>query len=355
LIDIATEEGAPFYSGVAKIMQANEYGLATSMFGDIPFSEALQGIDNLKPAYDTQQNVYAGVQALLDAGIADLQTGTGYAGGDLVYDGDVAKWIATAYAFKARYAMHLSKRDPSKASQDALSAIGNAFTSLADQPVFTFGTAQTDNWSLAKFGQERPSTLGFNQQFVDKMTANDDPRAANYYLVEGDVVSYWASGNTDLTWAQNDASIPLISLVELKMMEAEALVRTGGDGSAAFAAAIAASMAQVGVDATAAADYVTANGTLSGTMDEQIQQIVEEAYTSYYGYAFNSTWTNWRRTGYPVLTASSVASQSFDPSQVIPVRFLYVESEDQTNSVNVADARARQGGGLLDQPMWAFQ
>lgn len=60
---------------------ASEYGLATSFFGDIPFSEALKGTDNLKPSYDAQQDVYKGVQAMLDDAISDLNSGTGYGGG----------------------------------------------------------------------------------------------------------------------------------------------------------------------------------------------------------------------------------------------------------------------------------
>lgn len=346
IIDKSEAEGATFYSGVAKIIQGNNYALAASMFGDIPFSQALQGLENAKPVYDTQESVYNGAQALIDAGIADLGSATGYAGGDLYYDGDAAKWIAAANALKARYHMHLTKRD-NKSYENALAALANAFTSNADAPVFTFGTAQTDNWSLAKFGQERPSTIGFNQQFSDIMTARQDTlRLAKYTNANLD---YWQSGNTDLYWTQDNAAVPMISFAELKFIEAEALLATGADATAALEEAIGANMAQLGLSGDEVTAYIAANN------DATLENIMTQAYIAYYGQAFNSSWTNWRRTGVPSLTASPDASLSFSPSGTIPVRYLYVESETQTNSDNVSAARASQSGALLDVAPWAFQ
>lgn len=351
LNDKATEEGATFYSGVAKTMMASEYGLLASFFGDVPFSEALKGTEVLKPRYDSQEAVYSGVLAMLDAAISDLGSGSGYAGGDLIYGGDAAAWRATAYALKARYQMHLSKKNGSAAS-DVLSSLGNAFSSLADQPTFSFGTAQTDNYSLAKFGIERPSTLIIGNYFAELMDA--DPRQDAYMFTDGTTWLFHDQTNPTLAWAKDDAAIPLISYVEVKMLEAEALARTGGDPSAALADAIEASMVQV--DASDYADYVTANSDISGlSQEEQIQKIIEEAYKAYYGYAFHETWSNFRRTGYPAITPNPNGSNGFNPSGAVPKRLPYPVSEQQTNLANLDAARAAQGGALLDAPVWAFQ
>jgi hypothetical protein len=362
IIDKATEEGATYYSGVAKIIMANQYGLATSFFGDIPFTEALKGIENLKPTYDTQESVYAGVQTMLDNAISDLGTATGYVGGDLIYDrdgdgiGDAAAWIATAKALKARFYTHTGKRN-SGAYASALSELGGAFGSLAEQPQFTFESSLTANWALAKFGIERPSTLGISGNFVTMMDA--DPRQENYMQdLGGPVYEYYNGANGSLTWAQSTSTIPMISYVEVKFIQAEALARTGENATnvgAVLAEGITASMDQAGaVDFDDA--YVTANSDLSGMdMDAMVDKILTEAYKAYYGYAFHETWANYRRTGIPSLVPSPIGSNGFNPSGVVPRRFLYPESESQTNSANVEAAKGRQGGALLDQPTWANQ
>jgi Starch-binding associating with outer membrane len=355
ILDKAAEEGATYYSGVARVIMANQYGIATSIFGDIPFSEALLGTENLKPAYDTQESVYAGVQTMLDDAIRDLTDGAGYGGGDLIFDGDAAAWIATAKALKARYYMHTGKRNGSGYGT-ALIELSGAFESLDAQPQFTFETSETANWALAKFGIERPSTLGINSFFVGVM--DSDPRQVHYMEdLGGPVFDFYNGTNADLTWAQNTSTIPMISYVEVKFIEAEALARTGGtqgDVEAALTAGITASMIQAG--ATDYDQYVTDNSDLSGLdMDGMIQKIMMEAYKAYFGYAFHETWANYRRTGVPTLTPHPNGTNGFNPSGVVPRRLLYVESESQTNSANVEAARARQGGGLLDQDVWAFK
>jgi hypothetical protein len=355
ILDKAAEEGATYYSGVARVIMANQYGIATSIFGDIPFSEALLGTDNLKPVYDSQESVYAGVQTMLDDAIRDLTDGAGYAGGDLIFDGDAAAWIATAKALKARYYMHTGKRNGS-AYGTALIELSGAFQSLDAQPQFTFESSETANWALAKFGIERPSTLGISGNFVSVM--DNDPRQPHYMEdLGGPLFDFYNGTNADLTWAQNTSTIPMISYVEVKFIEAEAIARTGGtqgDIEAALSAGITASMMQAG--ASDYDQYVTDNSDLSGLdMDGMIQKIMMEAYKAYFGYAFHETWANYRRTGFPVLTHHPNGTNGFNPSGVVPRRLLYVESESQTNSANVEDARARQGGGLLDQDVWAFK
>ena len=346
IIRRSTDQGATFYSGVAKIITANQYGIATSWFGDIPLSEALKGADNLKPGYDAQEVVYASLLAMLDDGIADLALENGgYGGGDLIYDGDAASWIKTARGLKARFLMHQAKRNPSNYAA-ALTEIDASYASAAEQSNFTFGTSNTQNYSLAKFAAERPSTLGIDARFAAMM--DGDPRQA-LYMEEVD--GTWLFDTAGRTWSTNDATVPMLSYSELMFMKAEIANQMGGDASTPLTNAIVSSCVQAGVeeaDAMAYAATVTA-GTIN------LETIMLEAYKGYYGYAFHTTWSNWRRTGIPSLTPSSNGQNGFNPSGGVPVRFLYAESESQTNSANVEAAKANQGGGLLDASIWAYQ
>ena len=56
IIEQAREKGQPYYEGIAKVLMAHNLGIATSFWGDVPYSEALKGSESLKAAYDTQES-----------------------------------------------------------------------------------------------------------------------------------------------------------------------------------------------------------------------------------------------------------------------------------------------------------
>jgi len=351
IIEKAEDEAdpRPIYAAIAKIVMANEYGKATSFFGDIPLTEALQGTDNLKPAYDSQESVYNAIQAMLDDAISTLNgLGTGgYSGGDLIFDGDAASWAKAAHAMKARYFMHVSKRTGDYAQ--AVSEATQAMESNADNPSFQYEVSITANHSLAKFGIDRPSTLGINPNFAAMM--DGDPRQAKYmYSDDGENWLYFDSAEGgQMFWAQSDALVPMITYTEMLFIQAEAMARSGGDASSLLADAITSNFELIGLTADDATGYI------DGLADASLETVMTEAYKAYYGFNFHETWANWRRTGIPSLSPVADGGGGLNPSGAIPQRFLYVESETQTNFDNVSAARDRQGGGLLDAPVWAFQ
>lgn len=359
IIDKAQEQDNTYYEGIAKIAMAEGYGMATMMFGDLPFSQALQGQENLKPAYDAQEQVINGVLAMLDEAIALLNNPSGVnpGGADLYYGGDAALWVKTAHGLKARYLAQSAKRNSGNWSA-VLQEVGASFESIDEQPWFQFEDNQIANNPLAKFGIERPNTLIVDEGFAQKMTDRDDPRQNNYMEFAESQWTFYNGANPDLVWTQSDAATPLISYVELKFLEAEALYHTGagaGQIQQALAEAIQASIDQVGIteDASAFVDKVS---DLSGLSGEAVQErIIEEAYYAYFGYAWQQIWNNYRRTGYPDLTPNPNGANGLNPSGGIPQRFLYPVGEVQTNLENVQAAKDRQNGALLDVPLWVFE
>ena len=358
IIDRASEDGSNYYEGIAQIIQAMSYAEAAAMFGDIPYSQALQGQENFKPAYDAQLDVYAGIQGQLDAAITLLgQEAAGAIPGsdDLIFGGDASAWIATAQALKARYLMHTVVVEPGNA-QKALDILQNsAFQDAASQPNFAFGNSQTDNNPYAKFGQERPNTLIIQDvsttdgSFATRMLEREDPRLLNYMETADSVIyAYFNGSNANLVWAQNNSVIPYISYVELKFLEAEAMELLGMDATETVKEGIYASFELVGVEADSS--YVE---NLIGD-DTDMEEIITEAYVSYYGVAPLQAWTNYKKYELPELTPNADADPSFSPSQTIPVRFLYPVSELTQNAENVEAARSRQGGDLLDNNTAAF-
>ena len=351
LIKKGEAEEQPHYVGIGKILMAGALGHVATIFGDAPFSDAFKGTESLKPVYDSQEQLYASVQTLLDEAIVELSKpavgGGPDSSSDLIFEGDADKWIATAHALKARYYMHLTKRDPA-AHTKALAEIANAFDSNGDQPDFIFDPAVAFSHPLAQFGAQRPNTLVMNQGFITKLTG--DPRDAEIH--DGDA---FYDGGSGLFWSSNDSPSPLISYAEVKFLEAEALLRDGQGGAAntALQEAVEANMDYYDVDGDA---YLLTVPDISGmALEAGLSAIMDQSYKALYGQGAVEVWTNYRRTGYPNLTPDPNGVNGLNPSGVIPRRITYPQNEKVTNLDNLNAAIANQGGALLDDDLWAFK
>lgn len=345
---VIMENNSDEVAALARLYMSVNLGLATSIWGDVPYSEAFQGdIGNRNPTYDKQQDIYNEIQSLLSQSISDgVADGIGAFAGS----GDIGgiDWARTAYGLKARYYLHLTSVDPS-AAQNALDNSELALQSSNQQADFVYSAPAQNANPLALFDNDRPSTMGFSSSLNTLMTG--DPRLS-LYTTNGESFA----GLPGLFWGQFTSPTPLISYWEVKFIEAEAIVRTSGadmDALNALRAAVTANMLYVGVT-QADADAYVATLNLSGTEEDKIKTIVTEKYKSLYGNAPIEAWVDYRRTGYPELTPSPDAVPSLNPSGVIPRRFLYPISERTTNEVNYETAISEQGGHLLDDDLWAF-
>src|SRR4026207_1502725 len=102
IIAKATAAGNLRYVGIAKILKAYAYSVAVDVWGDVPYSEAnklKEGI--LYPKFDDDAVVYESLFALINSGMADLSNNTAAntkvpGADDLIYSGNVARWIKAA-------------------------------------------------------------------------------------------------------------------------------------------------------------------------------------------------------------------------------------------------------------------
>jgi hypothetical protein len=361
----AITEGNPHYLGISNIIMANALGTATSMWGDIPYSQAFKGVENLTPTFDSQEQIYTAIQALLDEAITKLGEPAGATppkGDDLIFKGSAAKWIATARALKARYYIHLVKRDP-QAAEKALAAINpGAIASVDDEPRFKFSDARTGANPYALFGDQRPNTMMIHSTLSQKLESTNDPRKDKYMATEAAGNVFFSSTNTNLFWAQNNSFLPLISYSEMKFIQAEALLRTGApdtDVLDALREAVIANMTQLGINSEDYEGYLAANVNLLGfvSMEDKLEKIISQKYMALYAQGPLEVWTDYRRTGYPALTAHPDGKNGYNPSGVLPRRLTYPIDERLTNETNLREAVSNQGSGtgLLDDHMWAFK
>jgi hypothetical protein len=93
--------------GIAQVVEAHAVGTATSLWGDIPFTQAANIVEFSNPAYEGQAQVYASVQTLLDNAITNLNANLGTAPTDVFFGGSRAAWIAVANTVKAKFYLHV--------------------------------------------------------------------------------------------------------------------------------------------------------------------------------------------------------------------------------------------------------
>lgn len=352
VIDKATEEGSPHYSGVAKIMLANIIGVTTDAWGDVPFSQAFQGDENFNPVYDPQEQIYTNIQTLLDEGIAELQATESFqspGGDDLVYGGDLSKWIKAAYTLKARYYNHLSQVDPQQSAQQALTALQNGFTSNADDALFQFGASETEANPYYQFNDQRGDVV-MGEFFVELLKSLNDPRLPAFVAPldtddEGNPVYEGATAGVAEDgspmgpyYASIDSPVPIITYYEAKFIEAEANLRMGNSEAAATAYNEAVRAALVSITGTADAAYIAQNASATaGTIS--LEQIMTQKYIAMFTNI--EAWVDYRRTGLPEIPPAQNALGPF------PLRFPYPQSERLLNAANIP-----AGGVGIGDPVW---
>jgi hypothetical protein len=316
IMDMADEQDAPAYRGIAKIMTAFALGILTDHFGDIPYTDAFAGAANLKPSYDSQEDIYNTIFTLLAEGKADLALPSSVMPGsdDLVHGGDLAAWAAKADALKARYLNHLSKTSSYDAAA-VISACNDALNAGA-YSVMRYEAALNQNPWYQFTVIDRAGYISQFGTMYDMMEASSDPRISFYRSADSLTLPSYGAATSDL---------PLVTPFELYFIKAEAEMNSG-DATSARASledAIESHMTWLGVDAASTTAYID---SLSATTD--LELIMNEKYVA----MFTSTeaWTDWRRTGFPTLTAPADANLSD-----IPRRMPYPEGEYLYNSANV--------------------
>jgi hypothetical protein len=321
----ANDLKSPHYRGVGRVLTALALGLSTDTWGDIPYSEALRGVDNLAPKYDSQQTIYTTIQNLLDSAIIDLSASSSNfrpGADDIIYGGDRNAWIKAAKTLKARYWLHLTKVDNTAASK-ALAALSGGIASNNDNMMLTFGSAVTANSPLYQFLQQRSGYLSMGAQIVKMMNDLNDPRRAAFIELDGDG-KYSENSTPGPLYGSDASAVPLVTYAEAKFIEAEAQLRAGktAEAKTAYTAAINASMAHAGVSSDNAKAYL-AQSKVMPAGDLTLQTIIEQKYIALFSQP--EAWTDWRRTGFP-----AVQSTTGVPSQ-IPRRLLYPQSERNYN------------------------
>jgi hypothetical protein len=342
----AESTNSPHYAGVAKILMAYHLGVTTDHWGDIPYSDALKGGDNyFESKYDTQQQIYTTIFTLLNEAITDLQASSSvFSPGseDLIYGGDLVKWTKAAYALKARYSLHLSKKNGATSYSDALAAVAKAFTANEDDLRLDYGTAYNNSNPIYQSEQERPGYYSANSTMINMLNASGDPRRDVYFT--GTTGSVSGVPNTSAAvigpgYSSTDSPVNFISYAEVKFIEAEARFKLNPSDPLALNACndgIKASLQREGVYGDGS--WYNSHKLSSGSLN--LQNIMIQKYLS--SFLQVESWTDWRRTGYPILSLATGAMTT-----QIPRRYPYPQDERLYNNSNMPS-----GVNITDKVWW---
>lgn len=337
------EEGQYTAVGIAKVLYAFTLSIGTDFFGEMPHSEALQGSTNRAPAFDSQEMLYTFLQGLLDEAIVDLAKPSigNVSRIDLIFEGDKQMWTKTAYALKARLHNRLSNIDPQGSADDALAALGQAYTSEGENFIFDGYLPGNTNDNPWAGWQKQEQTYAVSETFIDLVQSfNDpgfvDPRAERWFTkINGQFVGAPSGeAQTDLTHTiysapsrttvlYDEAPQPMITYDEMKFIEAEAHLRLGNTtlANAAYEEAVTAAMRRTGIADVDITAYVNQGIVFPGEDNLTLDHIIKQKNISFWMFQSIEAYNDQRRTGIP---------QMNDPRGT-PLRLPYPPSEVNRN------------------------
>ena len=320
----AEAAGDDQYLGIAQILEALLIGTAADIWGDIPYTEAVNATI-ATPAFDDQMDIYASLQTLLDEAIANLGgSGPGPGPVDLFYEGDTDQWTEAAYTLKARYHMHTAE----VLGDAALTAARTAAQSGISAAANSLRTAHSAATSERNMWVQFQATSGFGLDLVagrrlaDLMNAQNDQRRPEYFarntlgtfggfdVTTGTTPANQISplgGPTGLPTTRGNNAVfrqPIVTWEENQLILAETNFElTGAAAALPFLTAVRGAHGKAPVAAT-------------------LQSIMEEKYISMFQTI--EVWSDWKRTCLPALTPAFGET-------VIPGRLFYGQTEEQTN------------------------
>lgn len=354
LEDLANEKNAPNYVAISKILTAVNVGLLTDTWEDAPFTEALQGSENVTPVFDTQESMYAEIQALLDEAIDKIELNDQEfvpGNDDIIYFGDMAKWKKLAHSLKARYMLHLSNHNPDWNA--ILTEANNGFTSNDDDFQMNYYAEYSNPWyqSVAKKINESIFTLAHAEYFINQMNGETypgliDPRlpliADNDGELDYNGLAQWITDDTynclptESSFNMSATSaIIMMSYAELNFIKAEADLNTNpGNAYTAYIEGIQANMDKLEVDSVLANTYLT-DPLVANTGTVDLQHIMKEKYIA--TYLNPETWVDMRRHNYDANIYHAFVEPDINDRNVPGQRAEYPSFELDRNGDNAQD------------------
>lgn len=359
----AEESGANHYLGAGQILMALNLGMTIDAWGDIPYNDAFT-FETITPSYDDDQELYAEVQRLLDAGISNLSGETTISIGtdDFIYQGDVEKWMKFGNMLKARYLNHVSSTDPNA----ILTAIDNGFESNEDDAQVVYFEQQFNPWGQIAINNADLLLGGWiSEQLIQAMDGTTfgvfDPRLP-FMVGTTDDEKYVGTVNgagrgdapeagarstlvTGDFYSSELSPILIATYAEQKFIEAEAAFAVDKNRSyEAYLEGIRAHMRKLGVEEADREAYINNPVVSMGVSAFTIDDIFKEKYVALFLHP--EAWVDARRHDYQYENFTLPANLNPSLNGQFIRRLSYPDSEVSRNGANVPEVT------LLDGIFW---
>ena len=392
----------PVKFAIANIWKVYMFMPVTDYWGAIPYSQAGNGQSEV--LYDSQEDIYKDFFKILKESTAVLAANPGtiryFEKGDLIYKGDVKKWLKFGNTLRLRAALRISKKDPAWAKTEAeaaASATGGLLISNADNafmvttPTTPHPLGSISNWNEFRMSAAMERVLkGFN-----------DPRLQKFFApsVSGGVYKGLRNGlsQAQLALPQNGnnansninasfgferrgvAPWPVLTASETLFLLAEAKLNgwNVGSGSAKsyYEAGIDASMARWEVtDAAAIQNYKNGTSTpvalgdvyntpplsdiavaFAQTEAVQREQIGTQKWLALFPYS-PEAWSEFRRTGfprlYPRMNSENPDAPASNPASVQRITYPPIEAAANPRGLASGITKLGTGGDKTSTRLW---
>lgn len=344
-------------TAIAELLQVQAWQVLVDTFGDIPYSQAIQGETYPQPAYDDDAAIYENLISRAIAATNSINTSAeGFGGDDIVYHGDMSAWKKFGASLQLKLGIQIADVNSSLAGSTISNAMSTGvFQSSADNFTLVYPGAEpyvNPLWiDLVKSG--RNDFVAANT-IVDYMNTLNDPRRFKYFRenlgagvfvggIYGNATPFAQHSQISDTLHAIDYPGNLLDYTEVQFMLAEAAARglIGGSVETYYNSAITASMEFWGNTPAEISAYLAQSSVAYATAPgDWKQKIGMQYWLAMYNKGFDA-WTTYRRLDAPTL---NIAATSGLP---VPKRFTYPIAEQNLNTENYNAAVAAMGGDEL--------
>ena len=361
------------YEGPALILKAYMAAGLTDLFGDVPYFEAFNGVDGtVTPAYDLQSDIYQKENGILDnleKGIAAITAYTGAIAleGDILYQGDLSRWIGFANSLKIKYLMRISgKVDVANALQTVFSN-GNYIAENNQNASFDFTNSEPNSFRLAQLRVGDFNNFVLSETMEEILTDLNDPRISTFFrpfansnagafngLLNGInsatssiALSDYSLAGTSFREDTSTLDANFMTAWETNFLLAEAaqkgLITTTPESL--YNTAVTQAFEYWNTNLPTAYLIEKANYNAAGT--SPLQQIITQKWIAAVINGYEG-WIEYRRTGFPVLKQVSASLNN----NLIPARMPYPAEASSLNSENYQAAATATNGNSLNVKVW---
>jgi hypothetical protein len=390
---------------IASIWWVFSFHRVTDYYGPIPYFDA--GIPAQSVKYDAQDLIYDDFFKRLDAAVKILKAKTTekpFGAADIMYAGDVNKWIKFANTLRLRLALRISKVDPARAKTEAEAAVaaGVLMTASEDAMMVRTAVSSADANGLSRIAAWGEFRMSATMESILK--GYKDPRMEQFFQPAFNTKSYEGlrnglnpgqlieqlntndnNSNIGARWIRNTGTgsgwenllavkADIMHAAEAYFLKAEGALNgwnMGGDAKVFYEEGIRQSMATWGYSGAAVETYI--NGTTppiapgdsqnspavsnipvkwGESIAVQREQVGTQKWLALYPDGCEA-WAEFRRSLFPKLYHVVNSVNPDVPNTGFIRRFPFIDSEKANNRAAVTEAvKLLNGADKASTPLW---